>query len=62
MSGVKIGIIGGSGLSNPKFFEGATEHTLTTPYGSPSDVLLEGKIGGVPCVLLARYSWSMLLK
>lgn len=55
MSSVKIGIIGGSGLSNPEIFEGARECWLDTPYGKPSDALLEGEISGVPCILLARH-------
>lgn len=55
MVNVKIGIIGGSGLNNPKLFEDVQECKVTTPYGDPSDVLLEGKIDGIPCVLLARH-------
>lgn len=55
MTGVKIGIIGGSGLSKPDLLKDAEEHKVSTPYGDPSDVLLEGKIDGVPCVLLARH-------
>ncbi|XP_018915663.2 S-methyl-5'-thioadenosine phosphorylase [Bemisia tabaci] len=52
---IKIGIIGGSGLNNPKILENAVEKDITTPYGKPSDVLIEGTIGGKPCVLLARH-------
>ncbi|XP_047496874.1 S-methyl-5'-thioadenosine phosphorylase-like [Penaeus chinensis] len=55
MSKVKIGIIGGSGLNNPSLFEETSECTVQTPYGDPSDVLREGLINGVPCVLLARH-------
>ncbi|KAK4308888.1 hypothetical protein Pmani_019441 [Petrolisthes manimaculis] len=55
MKNIKIGIIGGSGLSKPDIFEGGREHEVDTPYGKPSDVLLEGQINGVPCVLLARH-------
>lgn len=55
MSPVKIGIIGGSGLNNPELFEVSRESVVETPYGAPSDVLVEGKIGDVPCVLLARH-------
>lgn len=35
--------------------DGRTEVTRITPFGSPSDVLIEGKIQGVDCVLLARH-------
>ncbi|XP_075217010.1 S-methyl-5'-thioadenosine phosphorylase-like [Lycorma delicatula] len=52
---IKVGIIGGSGLNNPTIFKDSKELTIDTPYGSPSDVLIEGKISGVDCVLLARH-------
>ncbi|KAK9503824.1 hypothetical protein O3M35_010299 [Rhynocoris fuscipes] len=55
MSKVKIGIIGGSGLDDPQLFTDVVEKNVKTPYGPPSDALLEGKIGGVECVLLARH-------
>ncbi|PSN31286.1 hypothetical protein C0J52_22287, partial [Blattella germanica] len=50
-----IGIIGGTGLDDPDILEDRQEKTVCTPFGSPSDVLIEGKIGGVDCVLLARH-------
>lgn len=52
---IKIGILGGSGFDNPTLFENQTEVEIDTPFGDPSDVLLEGKINGVSCVLLARH-------
>ncbi|MCL4130175.1 UNVERIFIED_CONTAM: hypothetical protein GTU68_008869 [Idotea baltica] len=53
---VKIGIIGGSGLNNPDLFTDSQKVIVNTKFGSPSDPqLLEGKIDGVPCVLLARH-------
>ncbi|XP_058976569.1 S-methyl-5'-thioadenosine phosphorylase-like [Musca domestica] len=52
---IKIGIIGGSGLDDPDILENRHETTVTTPYGNPSDVLIEGEIQGVKCVLLARH-------
>ncbi|KAB7503705.1 S-methyl-5'-thioadenosine phosphorylase [Armadillidium nasatum] len=52
---IKIGIIGGSGLSNPEILTDAKEVSVTTVFGPPSDTLLEGKIEGVPCVLLPRH-------
>lgn len=52
---IKVGIIGGSGLNNPDIFKDSTKRTIETPFGSPSDVLIEGKISGVDCVLLARH-------
>lgn len=55
MTKVKIGIIGGSGLNKPGILEGGTERVVQTPFGPPSDVLIEGQISGVDCVLLARH-------
>ncbi|CAH1641789.1 unnamed protein product [Spodoptera littoralis] len=51
----EIGIIGGSGFDDPTLFENQIEKDVTTPFGKPSDVLIEGQIKGVPCVLLARH-------
>lgn len=51
----QIGIIGGSGLDDPQILDGRREIYRETPYGAPSDVLIEGRINGVDCVLLARH-------
>jgi hypothetical protein len=52
---LQIGIIGGTGLDDPDILENRKEISVATPFGSPSDVLIEGKISGVSCSLLARY-------
>ncbi|XP_076091416.1 S-methyl-5'-thioadenosine phosphorylase-like [Mytilus galloprovincialis] len=52
---VKIGIIGGSGLSKPDILKGGEEKEVNTPFGKPSDALICGEIEGVPCVLLSRH-------
>ncbi|XP_056019964.1 S-methyl-5'-thioadenosine phosphorylase-like [Ostrea edulis] len=52
---VKIGIVGGSGLSNPELLKNGKEVSMDTPFGKPSDVLITGEIEGVPCVLLSRH-------
>ncbi|XP_058462073.1 S-methyl-5'-thioadenosine phosphorylase [Malaya genurostris] len=52
---IKIGIIGGSGLDDSQIIEARSEKVVTTYFGNPSDVLIEGKIAGVDCVLLARH-------
>ena len=44
---VKIGIIGGSGLENPKILQDPSERDVDTPYGKPSSALITGKIEGV---------------
>lgn len=55
MSSVKVGIIGGSGLDDPKLMKDAKEKKVKTPYGSPSSPLTIGKINGVEVVILARH-------
>ncbi|MDD5331697.1 MAG: S-methyl-5'-thioadenosine phosphorylase [Candidatus Nanoarchaeia archaeon] len=51
----KIGIIGGSGLDNPNILEDKFEYEVETPYGKPSDRIVEGKIKGVEVAILARH-------
>lgn len=52
---VKIGIIGGSGLDDPKILRNAKEINLSTPYGEPASPLTIGAIEGVEVVMLARH-------
>lgn len=52
---VKVGIIGGSGLDDPKILAKVSEVAVTTPYGDPSSVLTCGQIAGVSVVILARH-------
>ncbi|NOZ25892.1 MAG: S-methyl-5'-thioadenosine phosphorylase [Nitrospirae bacterium] len=52
---MKVGIIGGSGLDDPKIIKGAKEKNVKTPYGKPSSPLTVGKIDGVDVVILARH-------
>ena len=52
---VKIGIIGGSGLDDPKILEDFEEKEIETQYGKPSSKLICGKIHGVDIVILARH-------
>lgn len=51
----QIGIIGGSGLDDPEILKNRQEKSIETPYGKPSDVLIEGTINEIDCVLLARH-------
>jgi 5'-methylthioadenosine phosphorylase len=50
-----IGILGGSGLYQMDALENPQEHTVNTPFGAPSDVLVTGQVQGVPVVFLARH-------
>lgn len=52
---VKIGIIGGSGLDDPKILSGSKEIEVDTEFGKPSDKITVGKIGGVDVAILARH-------
>jgi len=50
-----IGIIGGSGLYQIEELRDATEHKVDTPFGSPSDVLVGGKLSGRRVYFLPRH-------
>lgn len=52
---VKVGIIGGSGLDDPKILSHPKEIDVDTPYGKPSSTLTLGEIGGTDVVILARH-------
>ena len=51
----KIGIIGGSGLYSMPGFEAQSEVALDTPWGSPSDPYVTGKLAGKDVAFLARH-------
>jgi len=52
---IKIGIMGGSGIDDPKIMEDQQRIKKHTPYGSPSDLITTGTIKGVPCVVIPRH-------
>ncbi|MBN2394209.1 MAG: S-methyl-5'-thioadenosine phosphorylase [Anaerolineae bacterium] len=52
---IRIGVIGGSGLYQMEGLEDIHEIRVTTPFGDPSDVLVAGRIEGVPVVFLPRH-------
>jgi 5'-methylthioadenosine phosphorylase len=49
----EIGVFGGSGFYS--LVEGLTEHTLNTPYGSPSAPIALGTLGGKSVAFLPRH-------
>ncbi len=55
MAQIKIGIIGGSGMDDPRLMKKIREKKVKTPYGNPSSALTIGKIEGVDTVILARH-------
>jgi 5'-methylthioadenosine phosphorylase len=56
MTQALVGVIGGSGLYQMDALEGAQEQVMDTPFGAPSDVLVAGRVHGVPVVFLARHA------
>lgn len=55
---VKIGIIGGSGVDDPKIMQDAKRIKVHTPYGSTSDLATTGTVKGVPVVVIPRHGDS----
>jgi 5'-methylthioadenosine phosphorylase len=51
----EIGIIGGTGLYDPKLLKNVQEVTLETPYGKPSDSITVGELSGKCVAFLARH-------
>src|SRR3990170_2362130 len=51
----EIGIIGGTGLNDPKLFKNAEEITLETPYGAPSDAITIAELKGRHVAFLPRH-------
>lgn len=58
MNQALVGIIGGSGLYQMDALQDAQEHLMSTPFGAPSDVLVTGRVHGVPVAFLARHARS----
>jgi 5'-methylthioadenosine phosphorylase len=52
---MKIGIIGGSGLDDPRLLENYREEDVETKYGEPSSKIVTGKIHDVDVCILARH-------
>ena len=50
-----IGIIGGSGLYSMPGFEAHEERVIETPFGSPSDAYVVGRLAGKEVAFLARH-------
>ncbi|MEW6056712.1 MAG: S-methyl-5'-thioadenosine phosphorylase [Bdellovibrionota bacterium] len=50
-----IAIIGGSGLYEMEGFQSRRSHRLTTPFGRPSDAIVEGRLHGRKVFFLPRH-------
>lgn len=52
---VKLGVIGGSGFYQMEGVDIVKEHTIDTPFGSPSDAVIEAKKDGKTFYFLSRH-------
>jgi len=50
-----IGIIGGTGLEDPKILKDFEEREVKTPYGAPSSPITVGRLNGVQVAILSRH-------
>src|SRR5689334_71324 len=55
MNDVKIGLIGGTGLGQALAGMEGTRHELDTPFGRPSDAIIETIWAGMPVLILSRH-------
>jgi 5'-methylthioadenosine phosphorylase len=61
MSDVKIGIIGGTGLEQLLSKNDGKRHQVETPFGPPSDAIIESDWEGLPVLLLSRHGPGHLI-
>ncbi len=61
MTRAVIGVIGGSGLYEIDGLERISEHRVQTPFGAPSDALIEGWIGDTQLFFLPRHGRGHVL-
>jgi 5'-methylthioadenosine phosphorylase len=61
MSQIKVGIIGGSGLGQLLPSDKGRRHEIQTPFGSPSDAIVETDWEGLPLLLLSRHGPGHLI-
>jgi len=50
-----LGVIGGSGIYAVPGLEQVTERRVETPYGTPSDAIIEGRLGATRMLFLPRH-------
>src|SRR5947209_11983326 len=66
MPQIKVGLIGGTGLGEALASQsgdghGVTRHEIETPFGPPSDAIVETQWAGLPVLLLSRHGPGHLL-
>ncbi len=52
---MRIGVIGGSGVYAMEGLENVREERISTPFGSPSDAVILGSLGGIDMAFLPRH-------
>ena len=52
---VRLGVIGGSGVYQMQGIEPVAEHAVATPFGAPSDAVVETTVEGRTVVFLPRH-------
>src|SRR4051812_22219101 len=56
MSDIRVGLIGGSGLGQALGAESGIRHEdIETPFGRPSDAIVEAQWAGVTVLMLSRH-------
>src|ERR1041385_3659938 len=62
MSEMRVGLIGGTGLGEALGLDaGGQRHEIATPFGRPSDAIIEGNWAGVAVLILSRHGPGHLL-
>lgn len=63
MDDMRVGVIGGSGMGEALLGQtgGGQRHEIDTPFGRPSDAIVETEWSGVPVLFLARHGAGHLL-
>ncbi|MEK6808517.1 MAG: S-methyl-5'-thioadenosine phosphorylase [Nanoarchaeota archaeon] len=54
----KIGIIGGSGVDDPRIMQSPRKSKIHTPYGPTSDLVVTGTVKGIEVVVIPRHGDS----
>jgi 5'-methylthioadenosine phosphorylase len=61
MSDIRLGVIGGTGLGQLLVADGGKRHNVQTPFGPPSDAILQTEWNGVGVLLLSRHGPGHLI-
>jgi len=61
MSELKVGLIGGTGIGEALGAESGVRHEIETPFGRPSDAIIETTWAGVGTLILSRHGPGHLL-